>query len=197
MMGFPTIPGWDGIHPAMVQFAIVLLLVAPLILFISLFARGTWRAWASAALLLMGLGTVAAWMAVGSGHAAGQLVDKSPLLIQAVTAHEALGVQTLTLFASLTGVFIVLMLLPRWIKKPIPGGVRIGVHAVFLVIYLGSALVIVNAADRGGRLVHELGVRAMVASRVAASTEANPAGGEAREVPKPQPPPPSEERVVQ
>ena len=161
-MSFPSIPGWDGIHPVMVQFAIVLLLVAPLLLLVSLFTRGAWRAWSSAALLLMALGTLAAWIAVGSGHAAGQLVEKTPVLEQAITAHEALGVQTRTLFTILTLVFAALIGLPLLIKKALPVAARIGAHAVFLLVYLGAATVIANTADRGGRLVHEFGVQAMV-----------------------------------
>lgn len=162
MMSFPSIPGWDGIHPLMVQFAIVLLLTAPLLLLVSLFTRGAWRAWSSAALLLMVLGTLAAWIAVGSGHAAGQLVEKTPALERAITAHEALGIQTRTLFTILTLVFAALIGLPVLIKKALPVAARIGVHAVFLLAYLGAATVIANTADRGGRLVHEFGVQAMV-----------------------------------
>lgn len=174
MMTFPSIPGWDGIHPALVQFPIVLLFVAPLFLFISLFARRAWRVWAGSALLLMVLGSFAAWLAVASGHAAGQLVDKTPALQQAIARHEAFGALTRTVFTALTLVFATLMVLSAAIKKPLPGAARISLHALFLVVYVGCTLAIANTASRGGQLVHELGVHAMVGEPVQPPAQAQP-----------------------
>ncbi len=162
MTTFPSIPGWDGIHPAMVQFPIVLLFAAPLLLLVSLFSRREWRTWAGSALLLMALGSLAAWLAVASGHAAGQLVDKTPALERVIARHEALGALVRTLFTMLTLVFGVLVLLPAAIKKPVPAAARISLHTLFLMVYLACTLVIANAANRGGRLVHEFGIQAMV-----------------------------------
>jgi uncharacterized membrane protein len=180
----PSIPGWDGIHPAMVQFSIVLLWVAPLLLLVSLFSRRVWRTWAGASLLVMALGSLAAWLAVASGHAAGQLVDKTPALGQAIARHEVLGVQTRNLFTLFTVVFALLMLLPAIIRRALPAALRITVYALFLVVYLGGTLWIANTASQGGRLVHELGVRAMVAR---AEQSASRDGGAERRVPTPPP----------
>ncbi len=162
MSTFPSFPGWDGIHPAMVHFPIALLLVTPVLLLVSLFSRQTWKTWAGAALVVMLLGTFAVWLAVASGHAAGQLVDKTQVLEREIGRHEALGVTTRNLFTILTGVFTVLMLLPVVLRRPLPLAARITLHAVFLVVYSGGTLVLANAASQGGRLVHALGVRAMV-----------------------------------
>jgi uncharacterized membrane protein len=162
MLTFPSIPGWNGMHPVVVQFAVVLLFTAPLLLLLSLFARRSWRTWTGAALLLMGLGSLAAWFAVGTGHAAGQLVDKTPALALAIAQHEALGMLTRTVFTILTLVFGALLLTQSAIRKSVPDAFRISVHAVFLVVYLICALSIANAADRGGRLVHQYGLQAMV-----------------------------------
>jgi hypothetical protein len=68
---------------------------------------------------------------------------------------DALGMLTRNVFTILTLVFAVLLLLPAMMKKPIPGAARISMYAVFLVIYLGCALAIVNTASHGGKLVHE------------------------------------------
>jgi uncharacterized membrane protein len=162
MNWFPTLPGWDGLHPAMVHFPIALLLVAPLLLFVSLFSRQGWQTWTRSALVVMALGTVAAWLAAGTGHAAGQLVDKVQDLESAIGRHEALGMMTRNLFTALTLVFAVLVVAAAKIPRPLPPALRIGVHAVFLVLYLGAATVLANAANLGGRLVHERGIRAMV-----------------------------------
>jgi uncharacterized membrane protein len=162
MNTFPNLPGWDGIHPAMVQFPIVLLFVAPLFLLVSLFSPRAWRTWAGASLLLMTLGAFTAWLAVATGHAGGQLVDKTPALEQAIARHEALGILTRNVFTALAAVFAVLMLLSAAIKKPLPGAARISLHALFVVVYIGCTLAIVNTAARGGFLVHKMGVQAMI-----------------------------------
>ena len=161
-MSFPTIPSWEGIHPALVQFPIVLLLVAPVLLLVSLFSKRVWHTWAGASLLVMALGAFATWLAVASGHAGGQLVDKTPELERAIAAHEAFGLMTRNMFTLLTVVYALVMLAPAILKQQLPAAARISVHALFLVVYLGFTLLIGNTAMRGGRLVHELGVRAMV-----------------------------------
>ncbi len=163
MRWFPAIPGWDGIHPAMVQFPVALLLAVPVLLFVSLVTLRSWRTWAGAALLMMALGTFGAWLAVSSGHAAAQLVDKTGALASAVRDHEALAVNVRNLFTLLTVIFAGVLILTTARKTPLPVPLRISLHAVFFVIYVGALGLLANAADRGGRLVHEYGVRAMIA----------------------------------
>jgi uncharacterized membrane protein len=169
-MGFPAIPGWDGIHPAMVQFAIVLLFVSPLLLIVSLFTRRSWRAWSGAFLLIMGLGAFATWLAVASGHAGGQLVDKTPALERAIAAHEALGVMTRNLFTALALVFAALLIVAARLRERLPAALRITVNAAFLIAYLGCTTFLANTASRGGQLVHEAGIRAMVGQPLATVT---------------------------
>jgi uncharacterized membrane protein len=169
-MGFPAIPGWDGIHPAMVQFAIVLLFVSPLLLIVSLFMRQSWRAWSGAFLLMMGLGAFATWLAVASGHAGGQLVDKTPALEHAIAAHEALGILTRNLFSALALVFAVLLIAEVRLRDRVPAALRITINVVFLIAYLGCTTFLANTASRGGQLVHDAGIRAMVDKPIAAVT---------------------------
>lgn len=162
MSVFPAIPGWDGIHPAMVHFPIALLLATPVLMLVSLFARSAWRSWATAALVLMAFGTLATWLAAGSGHAAAQLVDKVQGLEQAIGRHEQLGVMTRNVFSLLTLLYAALVLIPALMRKPLPAAWRISVHSVFLAGYLGGALLLANTANQGGHLVHEHGVKAML-----------------------------------
>jgi uncharacterized membrane protein len=175
MNWFPTLPGWDGLHPALVMFPVALLLVAPVLLLVSLFARDAWRAWAGAALVTMVLGTLGAWLAVNSGHAAGQLVDKTKELEALILRHEALGVFARNLFTGVTAVYVLLFMLPAWIKRPIPAAVRISVFALFLVGYVYATGAVARAADAGGRLVHQKGVLAYVEAQ-AARINPGPAG---------------------
>jgi uncharacterized membrane protein len=187
MTGFPAIPDWNGIHPATVQFPIVLLFVAPLLLLVSLFTTKSWRPWAGASLIMMTLGTLAAWLAVGSGHAAGQLVDKTGPMAQVLARHEAFGVLTRNVFTGLTAVLALLMLIPAMMKKPLPAALRITGFALFVVAYALCTTTLANTAYRGGRLVHEFGVRAMVANQRAelVSDEVPARAGEDVNVPKP------------
>ena len=170
-----TIPGWDGVHPALVHFPIALLFAAPLLLLVSLFARTAWRSWAIASLVLMVAGTVAAWLASSSGHAAAQLVDKTPDLERAIGRHESLAVTARDLFTLVTVAFASGMALQAALRKPLPTALRTTVHALFLVVSVACAIQLVGAADRGGRLVHEAGIKAMVTPpAVAAADQAAP-----------------------
>jgi uncharacterized membrane protein len=169
-----TIPGWDGVHPALVHFPIALLFAAPLLLLVSLFARTAWRSWAIASLVLMVAGTVAAWLAASSGHAAAQLVDKTPDLERAIGRHESLAVTARDLFTLVTVAFASWMALQAALRKPLPTALRTTVHALFLVVSVACAIQLVGAADRGGRLVHEAGIKAMVSPPVAAADQAEP-----------------------
>lgn len=175
MFAFPTVPGWDGIHPAMVMFPVALLLAAPLLVLASFFAGGAWRTWAAAALFTMVLGTVAAWFAVSSGHAAGQLVDKTRELEAAILRHESLATGARNLFTLLTLVWAALVMLPVWLKRPLPQGLRIGVHVLFLAGYVASVGALARTADAGGRLVHQQGVHAMVEAPMAKINPSPPA----------------------
>lgn len=162
MFALPAVPGWDGIHPAMVMFPVALLLASAVLLLAGLFAREAWRAWAGAALVTMLAGTLAAWLAAGSGHAAGQLVDKTPELAALILRHEALGVLVRNTFTALTAVYLVLYLLPVWLHRQPVAPLRVTVQAVFLVAWIVAAGTLARAADAGGRLVHTHGVRALV-----------------------------------
>ena len=165
-----AIPSWDGIHPALVHFPIALLFAAPVLLFVSLFMREAWRSWAVASLVLTVVGTVAAWLAAGSGHAAAQLVDKTPTLEQAIGRHESLAVTARDVFTLLTVAFGSWMAIQAALRKPLPAALRTTVHAAFLVVYVACAIQLARAADRGGRLVHESGIRAVVTQPVASSS---------------------------
>ena len=172
-----AIPSWDGVHPAMVHFPIALLFAAPILLFVSLFTRRAWRSWAIASLLLMVAGTVAVWLAAASGHAAAQLVDKTPSLERAIGRHESLAITVRNLFTLMTVAFGLLMVLHAALKKPMPTALRTTVHVLFLAGYVVCAIQLAGAADRGGRLVHEAGIRALVGPAVA--TASTPAGDQA------------------
>jgi uncharacterized membrane protein len=159
---YPALPPWDGMHPLMVQFPLALLLAAPLLVLVSLVARQTWRPWAVAGLMVMALGTLAIWFAAGTGHAAGQLVEKSPALQQAISRHEAIAMAARGLFTGLTLLYAAIVLVPLWRRWRLPDSFTMTVHVLFLALYVACTGVLAQAANAGGHLVHEYGVRAMV-----------------------------------
>lgn len=163
MFGFPPIPSWDGLHPLIVHFPIALLLVAPLLVVFGVLGEKH-RGLLWAALLLMVLGTVATYVAVPTGEASAELAERSGAISAVVEHHEELAETTRTLFTVLTLVFGVLLAAPIFLRREMPRLVALAVYLPFLAFYLVGSLVLVNTAHQGGRLVHEFGVQAMVAS---------------------------------
>ncbi len=161
MLSMPPMPTWDGLHPLIVHFPVALLIVAPVFVGVGLLSRGARRPFLIAALLLMSLGTAGTWVAVPTGEAAAELADRTPEVQAAIERHEELAETTRALFTALTLVFAVIVLAPRLLGKELHGPPALGVHAAFLVLYAAGAVILANTAHQGGRLVHELGVRAV------------------------------------
>ncbi len=178
MIQFPPLPSWDGLHPLIVHFPIALLLVAPLFVLIGALLKPA-KAGPSllSALALMALGTAALFVAVETGEAAAQLAERNPQISAVLEQHQHLAERARVAFAMLTVVLAVIVLLPRMLRRPPSRVVTSVLPLVFLVLHGAGSLLLVNAAHNGGRLVHELGVRALVAP----SADPTPTTGEARE----------------
>lgn len=164
MVNFPPIPSWDGLHPLIVHFPIALLLIAPLFVLVGAFLppdKG--RAWFLAALVLMAIGTLSSFVAVSTGKAAGEMADRNAAVNAVLERHEELAETTRIVFAAFTVIFATIILAPMAMRR-VPGRVTSSLLAlVFLLFYGAGGLLLVNTAHNGGRLVHELGVHAMVA----------------------------------
>lgn len=161
-MEFPPIPSWDGLHPLVIHFPVALLLVAPVLVVLG----ALWKKHASglllAALVLMVLGTAAAYVAVETGEAAAELADRSPEINPVLHHHQQLAERTRLVFTGLTVVFAAIVLVPAFLKREFKRPLQLAIYALFLVLYAGGALLLANTAHNGGRLVHEFGVRAFV-----------------------------------
>lgn len=182
MIGLPPIPTFDGLHPLIVHFPIALLLIAPLLIVVGVLlepAKG--RPWLSAALLLLLLGTVATWISVASGEAAGELAERTPGVATTLEQHESLAETTRIVFTVLTLAFAVIVAAPRLLRRPLPRTPFTTVVVLFLVAYGAGAALLANTAHQGGRLVHELGVRAMVAPSGTATARLGAPGESATE----------------
>jgi uncharacterized membrane protein len=161
MQTLPPIPSWTELHPLVIHFPIALLLVAPLFIIAGIVANPQkGRPFLVAALVLMLLGTAGAFLAIATGEAAGQVAERTPAVSAVLERHEDLAEMTRIVFSVLTLLFAAILLLPRLLKRePSVATVRI-LPLAFLLFYSAGAVILVNTAHNGGRLVHELGVHA-------------------------------------
>jgi uncharacterized membrane protein len=169
-------PSWNSIHPLIVHFPIALLLVAPVLVLIGLFTQQL-RAFLFAGLVVMALGTVGAWVAVGSGEAAGEAAERAPGAESVLERHSDMAETTRTLFTVLTVVYAGVLFGPMALKRQPRSSPELAAFGSFLLIYAAASAYLAQAAHQGGLLVHQYGVHALQSGAVAPSTE----GGEADE----------------
>ena len=159
---FPPIPSWDGLHPLIIHFPIALLLVVPVIIAVGMFMPRSSRSFFIVAFILMLLGTIATFIAVSTGGAAGELAEHMKNIDPVLEEHEELAETTRTVFSALTVIFGVIVFAPLLFRKELSRMVLIPLNLAFLVFYGAGAVLLMNTAHQGGRLVHEFGVRAMM-----------------------------------
>jgi uncharacterized membrane protein len=174
---FPPIPSWDGLHPIIIHFPIALLIVAPVIVLIGIFVPNKGRAFLISAFILMLLGTVAAFVAVSTGGAAGELAEHVNNVESVLEEHEELAETTRAVFTALTAIFGVMVFAPMLFKKELSRMIVIPLNLAFLLFYGSGVLLLMNTAHQGGRLVHEFGVRAMMST----TAQINPGNAGERE----------------
>lgn len=161
-MEFPPVPTWDGLHPLIIHFPIVLLMIAPLFVLIGAAVKPEKaKSFLISALILMALGTIASYVAVSTGEAAGKLADRTPEINQVLQHHEQLAERTRLSFTILTVVFGAMLVVPMLLRRGSRTYTTV-LPIVFLFFYSGAMLFLVNTAHNGGRLVHEFGVQALV-----------------------------------
>lgn len=163
MPTLPPTPSWDGLHPLIVHFPIGLLMAAPVLLVLGMIFRDGRRLFSIAALVVMLMGTAAVYVAVETGEAAAELAERTPQVSVVLEHHQGLAETTRTLFTILTVVFAAILFGPALLKKQLRRSVFVLVNVVFLIVYAAAAVYVADTGHNGGRLVHELGVRAMMA----------------------------------
>jgi uncharacterized membrane protein len=163
MLTLPPLPSWQAIHPLIIHFPIALLLVAPLFIVIGAIKKPDRSfPFMLVALILMALGTIGAFLAASSGEAAGELAENLPQAKAVLESHEELAETTEIAFAALTLIFASILFVPRLFKGQPSRAISTVLPLVFLLLYATGAITLANTAHQGGRLVHELGVRAQV-----------------------------------
>ena len=163
MLHFPPIPSWDGLHPLIIHFPIALLLVAPIFIVIgAALSPAKGRPYLIAALFLLLAGTASIYVAVETGEAAGKLAERSAGINRVLENHESLAERTRAVFSVLSVIFVALIGVPWFVKQADTRLTTTILPLAFLVLYSAGALLLINTAHNGGRLVHEFGVQAMV-----------------------------------
>lgn len=163
-MQVPPIPTWDAMHPLIIHFPIVLLLLVPVFILIAGIMRPPKNApYMTVSLLLLLLGTASLFFAASSGEESAELADRSGSVDSVIAMHEHLASRTEVLFCVLAALFVVLYAWPRVRKLPQSRLVSTVLPISFLLLYGVGIAYLVNTAHAGGRLVHEFGVHALVA----------------------------------
>lgn len=163
MLHFPPIPTWDGLHPLIIHFPIALLLIAPIFIAVgAVLTPAKGRPYLIAATVLLLAGTASIFVAVETGEAAGKLAERVPGVEQVLENHQSLAERTQAVFSVLSVIFVALIAVPWLLKRADTRLTTTILPLAFLVLYSAGALLLINTAHNGGRLVHEFGVRAMV-----------------------------------
>ena len=171
MVHLSSLPPWQALHPVVVHFPIALLLVAPLFVVIGAAWFGEKaRSFLLAALVLIALGTAGTFVAQATGDAASKVAFRSAQINLVLENHEELAETTSILFSVLTVIFAAIVLGPGLMKWRDNRTLTTALPLTFLVLYAAGAVLLINTAHDGGRLVHELGVRTQFGQPQTAST---------------------------
>ncbi|MDQ1264892.1 MAG: hypothetical protein QG635_41 [Bacteroidota bacterium] len=162
MFNLPPIPSWDGLHPLIIHFPIGLLFLAPVFLLLGLMLDKYRKSLYMSAFIIMLLGTVSAFIAVSTGEAAGEMAIRTPDITKVIMSHEELAEKTVTYFSIITAVFLVIFIIPIIIKKELNALINKLLGTLFFIAFLIGLVILISTAHNGGRLVHELGVRALM-----------------------------------
>jgi|SRR6185437_3954110 len=163
MLDLPPFPAWESLHPLVIHFPIVLLLVSPLFVFVSaVLSPGKGRPYLIVALALLLAGTTGLFVAAETGEAAAELADRTPEINATLQLHAQLAFTTRILFSVLSCLLVVVLALPRFRVHPLTRFHSTILPLVFLALYSTSILALVGTAHQGGRLVHEFGIHAMM-----------------------------------
>lgn len=166
MLQFSSMPSWNALHPLIIHFPIVLLLLTPLFIVISAALpppRG--RPYMIAAIFVLLLGNASLFIATSTGNAA-VLTQPSGGVNAVLKTHKQLALETEIIFSELSAILLGIFLLPRLLRRPETRLFSTLLPLTFLVLYSVGILFLVNTAHNGGRLVHEFGVHALIPATV-------------------------------
>jgi len=177
MFGLPPIPSWDGLHPLVIHFPIALMFVAPILVILAVVVRKHAGGLLLGASGLMIISAVSAIVAVSTGEAASGLAEKVPGAGAILDNHEKLGEQARTLTVLLALAMCAGTAGYIFKADKAPGKLWLGLAGLYLVGHAFGAIVIAKAGHEGGRLVHEVGVKAWAKPGVGGGAGSGGGGG--------------------
>jgi uncharacterized membrane protein len=141
-----VLPDIGVFHPQIVHFVIALLIAGVVFRLVSLTGKLTFTGPAAAVLLLAG--TLAAVVAVQSGHEAHESVERIPGIRPVVNEHEEWGERTRNLFLGIAALEIVAFAVRRkaWHRYLLIGSAVAGVVGLWFIYEVG---------EHGGAIVYE------------------------------------------
>lgn len=177
MLQFPPLPTWDSLHPLIIHFPIVLLLLSPLFMLISVIpAPPKGRPYMTAALIILILGTSSLFVAASTGRAASELADRGGAVQGVLETHEDLASETQIVFSVLSAILLGMFVAPRLLHRQEDRVFSTFLPLAFLALYSVGILFVANTAHAGGRLVHDFGVHAIVPASSGQSSSAMEGG---------------------
>lgn len=176
MPQFPPMPSWDSLHPMIIHFPLVLLLITPLFLLIgAALSPSKGSPYILAGLLMLLLGTGSLFVAASTGEAAAKLAERGGPVDAVLEAHQSLAAETEIVFSVLSAILLGIVLLPRVLRREETRLTTTWMPLSFLVLYCAGVLFVVNTAHAGARLVHEFGVHAIIPAENNQSSASMPA----------------------
>jgi uncharacterized membrane protein len=161
MMIVASLLTWETMHPAVVHFPIALLLTAPLFIVLSVIWPSRNREMLTSATLLVLLGTAGAGLAVATGEAAEGAAKGIAAAEETFEFHEHTAERARNLFFGVTGVMVIATLITWSLGTRLKPIGKVALALLLLGVYAYPAITLAQAAQAGGRLVHEFGVRAV------------------------------------
>ena len=162
MPQLPMVPSWDGVHPLVIHFPIVLFLLAPVFLLLASFAQADKRnTLLISALLVMVLGITSVYAAFEAGQATAARVNLTGEAKTIVEHHRELADlarSSLTMATILFGLSLVIRTVFQLNMYELTAVLPLG----FIVFYGLGLFWLINTAYNGERLVHEFGVSGVV-----------------------------------
>jgi len=104
-MNFPPLPSFAGLHPIVVHFPIVLIIIAPIILLFGTVLKAHLKTCILIAGLSLSCGAIGAFLAVETGEATAEFVERTEQIEALIESHEEIAEQTFYTFVALTVVF--------------------------------------------------------------------------------------------
>lgn len=150
---------WGSIHPLVIHFPIVLLLIVPLFILAGLLFPKQNKNLFGTALVLLWCGVLAIFLSVATGEIASEAVPKTSEAFSTLKLHYNLAELSRNIFAALAAVFTLYFFLLSLLEKKLKTSLHMILVLLYILAYSACLLILANTAHQGGKLVHKYGVR--------------------------------------